>query len=122
MPVIGFAPQLRTTDLNSTLRFYTEKIGCTVEFRFEDFYAGVRCGSQLIHLKQISDRDPSIDYVDGGGHLHLYFEIAGLTEFANKLRSLGVPIVTDVHETAWQTREFVIHDDQGHTLYFGEAI
>ena len=22
--------------------------------------------------------------------------------------------------TAWRTREFVVKDDQGHTLYFGE--
>jgi len=28
--------------------------------------------------------------------------------------------VKDVHETAWGTREFVIKDDQGHTVYFGE--
>jgi len=27
-----------------------------------------------------------------------------------------------VHETAWQTREFVIKDDQGHTLYFGQPL
>jgi hypothetical protein len=35
---------------------------------------------------------------------------------------LRVRLVKDVHETAWGTRELVIHDDQGHTLYFGEAL
>jgi hypothetical protein len=30
-------------------------------------------------------------------------------------------LAEDVHETAWGTREFVIKDDQGHTLYFGES-
>jgi len=28
--------------------------------------------------------------------------------------------VKDVHETPWGTREFVIKDDQGHILYFGQ--
>jgi uncharacterized glyoxalase superfamily protein PhnB len=28
--------------------------------------------------------------------------------------------VTALHDTPWGTREFVIKDDQGHTLYFGE--
>jgi uncharacterized glyoxalase superfamily protein PhnB len=32
----------------------------------------------------------------------------------------GVHLVRDVHETAWGTREFVIKDNQGHTVYFGE--
>jgi len=31
-----------------------------------------------------------------------------------------VRLVKDVHETAWGTREFVIQDDQGDTVYFGE--
>jgi hypothetical protein len=31
-----------------------------------------------------------------------------------------VPLLKDVHETDWGTREFVIKDDPGHTLYFGE--
>jgi hypothetical protein len=30
--------------------------------------------------------------------------------------------VKPVHDTAWGTREFVIHDDQGHTLYIGEHV
>jgi hypothetical protein len=31
-----------------------------------------------------------------------------------------VRLVREVHDTPWNTREFVIKDDQGHTLYFGE--
>jgi hypothetical protein len=41
---------------------------------------------------------------------------------AARFKADGVPLVKDVHETAWSTREFVIHDDQGHTLYFGEPL
>jgi uncharacterized glyoxalase superfamily protein PhnB len=40
---------------------------------------------------------------------------------AEAVRRAGVPFVKEVHRTSWGTREFVIHDDQGHTLYFGEA-
>ena len=31
------------------------------------------------------------------------------------------PLAKELHETPWGTQEFVIHDDQGHTLYFGSA-
>jgi catechol 2,3-dioxygenase-like lactoylglutathione lyase family enzyme len=122
MTIKRITPQLRTTDIGSSIRFYTEKLGFTVEFNYQDFYAGIRTGDHVIHLKLVDEQDPSIPFVDEGGHLHLYFESDGVTAFAEQLKSLGVKMVKDVHETDWNTREFVIHDDQGHTLYFGEPL
>ena len=120
MTINGISPQLRTTDMMSSIRFYTEKLGFTVEFNYDNFYTGIRAGGQVFHLKLADEKDPSIDYVDEGGHLHLYFETEGVAEFAGQLRERGIELVEDVHETAWGTREIVIQDDQGHTLYFGE--
>ena len=122
MGIRSIIPQLRTTDMASTIRFYTEKLAFTVDFKYEDFYAGIRYADQSIHLKYVSDADPSIAYVEEGGHLHLYFETKGIRDLAARLQALGVPLVKDVHKTPWQTREFVIKDDQGHTLYFGEPL
>ncbi len=122
MTIKGIAPQLRTTDMAVSIRFYTEKLGFTVDFNYEDFYAGIRAGEQSFHLKLVDEKDPSISFVDEGGHLHLYFQTQQLADFAEQLKLRGVPMVEDVHETAWNTREFVIHDDQGHTLYFGEPL
>jgi hypothetical protein len=39
---------------------------------------------------------------------------------ADRLRQVGVSFEREVHETEWRTREFVIKDDQGHTIYFGQ--
>lgn len=122
MIIKAVTPQLRTTNMESTIRFYTEKLGFTVEFNYQEFYAGLRVGEQTIHLKLVNEPDPSFAYVDDGGHLHLYLETNGVAEFAAHLKATGVPFVKEVHETPWQTREFVIHDDQGHTLYFGEPL
>lgn len=122
MKITGIVPQLRTTDMASSIRFYTEKLGCTVEFRYEDFYVGIRAGEQVFHLKFACDVDPSVEYVDEGGHFHLYFKTDGIHDLAERLKANGVPMVKDVHETPWHTREIVIHDDQGHTLYFGEPL
>ena len=36
------------------------------------------------------------------------------------MQEYGVRLAQDVHDTAWGTKEFVIKDDQGHTVYFGE--
>ena len=49
MRISGAIPQLRTTDLASSIRFYTTKLGLSLEFQYEDFYAGIRAGSQVFH-------------------------------------------------------------------------
>ncbi|HYI10933.1 MAG TPA: VOC family protein [Thermoanaerobaculia bacterium] len=119
MRILGVIPQLRTTDLAESIRFYTG-IGFTVEFQYEDFYAGIRAGGQVFHLKLVDEQDPSIDFVDHGDHFHLYLQTDDASGAAEALKKCGVPIVRDVHDTAWGTRELVIRDNQGHTLYFGE--
>jgi catechol 2,3-dioxygenase-like lactoylglutathione lyase family enzyme len=121
MRIRSVISQLRTTDLEASIRFYTTQLGLTLEFRHQDFYAGVRAGDQRVHLKRVDTPDPSIAAVDQGDHFHLYFEIDDAAAAADALRRNGVPLVKDVHETPWGTREFVIRDDQGHTLYFGQA-
>lgn len=122
MAITGIVPQLRTTDMASSIRFYTEKLGFSVEFNYQDFYTGIRAGGQLVHLKLVDEQDPSVRYVDYGGHFHLYLGTDGVAAFAAQLKANGVPLVKDVHETPWNTREIVIHDDQGHTLYLGEPL
>jgi catechol 2,3-dioxygenase-like lactoylglutathione lyase family enzyme len=112
--------QLRTTNLAESIRFYTTKLGFTLEFQYEDFYAGVRASGQVVHLKLVDEVDPSIAYVEGGEHFHLYLETDDVAAAADHLRQQGVPLVRDVHETPWGTRECVIKDDQGHTIYVGQ--
>jgi len=114
--------QLRTANLRESIAFYTATLGFTLDFQYEDFYAGIRAGRQTIHLKLVDRPDPSIDYVRKGEHFHLYFDTDDVSAAADDLRRKGVRVVEDVHDTAWGTREFVINDDQGHTLYFGQRL
>lgn len=122
MQISGVIAQLRTTDLARSIDFYTTKLGFTLDFQYEDFYAGLRAGEQVIHLKLIDTPDPSIEFVAQGEHFHLYIQTADAAAAADSLRRNGVDLVTDVHETAWGTLEFIITDDQGHTLYVGQRV
>ncbi len=112
--------QLRTTNLGQSIRFYTEKVVLTLAFQYEDFYAGIRAGNQLLHLKLVDRKDTSIEFVDKGEHFHLYFETDDAAATAAALKSNGVPLLKDGHDTSWGTRELAIKDDPGHILYFGE--
>ena len=122
MAISGVIPQLRTTDLKSSIHFYTAKLGLQLEFEYDGFYAGIRAGHQIFHLKLVDEKDPSIQFVDDGDHFHLYLQTDDLAAVAADLKGRGVSLVKDVHDTPWQTRELVLKDDQGHTLYFGEPL
>ena len=122
MQITNIIAQLRTTDLAASIRFYTTRLGFALEFQHEDFYAGVRAGGHVVHLKLVDEGDPSIAYVDLGDHFHLYFETEDVMAAAERVRLAGVRFEREVHETLWGTREFVIRDDQGHTLYFGQPL
>jgi catechol 2,3-dioxygenase-like lactoylglutathione lyase family enzyme len=120
MHVTGIIPQLRTQNLDSSIRFYIEKVGMELAFRYADFYAGIRAGTQMFHLKLVDTPDPSIAFVRDGDHLHLYFDTDDIEAFARYLQSRGVTLVRQPSDTEWQTRELVFLDDQGHTIYVGQ--
>jgi len=121
MRISGASPQLRTTNLAESIRFYTTTLGLTLEFEYQDFYAGIRAGQHVFHLKRVDEKDPSIDFVDRGGHFHLYLETDDADAAAAALTSQGVRLVTGVHDTPWGRREFVIKDDQGSCAHVRRA-
>ncbi|REE78549.1 glyoxalase/bleomycin resistance protein/dioxygenase superfamily protein [Paenibacillus taihuensis] len=122
MKISGIIPQLRTMNLEGSILFYTTQLGLELAFRHEDFYAGIRAGTQLFHLKYVCEEDPSIAYTREGEHFHLYLQTDDAAALAEALKARGVNLTEEVHETLWNTKEFVIEDDQGHTIYFGEAL
>jgi catechol 2,3-dioxygenase-like lactoylglutathione lyase family enzyme len=122
MRATAIIPQLRTTDLDASIRFYTEVLGLQLAFKYQDFYAGICAGEHTFHLKLVDDSDPSIAHVREDGHVHLYIEVAGVVAAAAELKAKGVTLCRDVHETPWQTREIVLEDDQGHTIYLFENL
>ena len=120
MAVLALAPQLRTTDLDASIRFYVEKVGLTLEFRYSDFYAGLRAGPCRVHLKLSDEPDPSIAFVRAEQHFHLYLNVDDVDAMAERLRSHGVVLHQEPADTDWGTRELAFEDDQGHTIYAGQ--
>jgi catechol 2,3-dioxygenase-like lactoylglutathione lyase family enzyme len=120
MTIAGVISQLRTTNFDESIDFYVTKLGFTLDFRYQDFYAGIAVGAQLFHLKRVDTKDPSIDFVAEGGHLHLYLTTDDADAEAARLQRNGVTLYRDVRDTPWNTREFWVEDSQGHLLCFGQ--
>jgi catechol 2,3-dioxygenase-like lactoylglutathione lyase family enzyme len=120
MTVAGVITQIRTTNLKDSIDFYTTRVGLELEFEFGDFYAGIRAGDQLFHLKLVDDPDPTIDFVNANDHFHLFFPVDDIDEMASRLHSQGVTFSKEISTTDWGARDFYVRDNQGHTLCFSQ--
>jgi catechol 2,3-dioxygenase-like lactoylglutathione lyase family enzyme len=120
--ITGAIAQLRTTDLERSIRFWTDAVGLAVAFRYQDFYAGIAAGPHMFHLKLVDSADPSIADVAQAGHFHLYLTTDDATAMAARLDAAMITPVRQLHDTPWGTREVVFRDDQGHTIHVGEVL
>ena len=122
MPVIEAIPQIRTTNIEESIDFYVDKLGFDLDFRYDDFYAGIKAGNSRIHLKLANEKDPSISFVKQGNHVHLYFFARDTPAIARELKTKGVSLLSKPHDTDYSKNEFKLEDNQGHILYFSETL
>ncbi len=117
---MGYITQLRFTDLDAAVEFYTEYLGCELAFRYEDFYAGLLLDGQMIHFKLVDDSDPGVDWVEQGGHLHLSVEVPDIEGLHGRLAGRGLD-PSELLEQPWGV-EFHFTDPGGHTIYYRQAV
>ena len=119
MSILGVTAQIRTTNIGESIEFYTS-IGLELEFKYEDFYAGIKAGDQSIHLKLVDEKDPSIDVVARDNHFHLYFETDDIDAMAQRIKAKGMAFHKEIATTPWGMKDFYIKDNQGHILCFSQ--
>ncbi|MES1186357.1 MAG: VOC family protein [Myxococcales bacterium] len=120
MRITSIATQVRVANLERALQFYLDTLGFEEEFRFRDFYAGVRSGESRLHLKLVEMPDPSVAFVREGDHLHLYFRVSDLDAAFQDLQGKAL-VVYPITTKPWGDREFTVRDPDGHTLCFAQA-
>ena len=115
------SPQLLVTDIEHSIEFYTKKLGFDVEFRYEDFYAGIIKDGCSIHLKSgeplIVERKSKkeTDEVD------IVFSVEGVEELYERFVNRSVEIIQPLCNRPYG-REFYIADPDGNILAFLETV
>ncbi len=61
MTILSVMTQIRTTNIEESIDFYTG-IGLELEFRHEEFYAGIKAGDQSFHLN-LADETGSLSAI-----------------------------------------------------------
>jgi uncharacterized glyoxalase superfamily protein PhnB len=112
-------PILDVRDVETALRFYIERLGFQVDFRWQDDpnnYAGVRRGGVRLHM-QWQHED---EFRKGtAGNLRVRMIVDDPDALCEEFRAKGVfDEHTQVRDTPWATREFGFRDPDGNGLIF----
>lgn len=112
-------PILDVRDVDAALRFYVERLGFEVDFRYEtdpNNYAGVRRDGVRLHMQWQEEEH----FRKGtAGRLRLRILVDDPDALLAEYRSRNVVTEsTAVRDTDWGTREFAFRDPDGNGLIF----
>lgn len=113
------SPQLPVTNLERSITFYVDKLGFEVEFRYEDFYAGIIKDAHSIHLKL---NDPGIapqKFSGDDGLLEILFTVENIHQLYEDLSAQSVQIIQPLRQMPYGL-EFYMADPDGNAIAFLE--
>ena len=110
------SPQFIVADIERSVEFYTKVLGFDVDFRYDDFYAGISKDGCSIHLKEGTS---SI----GNKHnenLDIVFAVDGIEDLYEEISRRSVEIVQPLREMPYG-KEFYFTDPDGHVIAFSQT-
>lgn len=117
--LIHIAPVFCVANLSRSLAFYRDQLGFTVEFVYENFYAGVCRDGCHIHLKCSPPAPRDQGAFESEGQIDVSIGIRGAEILAESFASAGVAFVVRLREMPYGT-EFYVRDPDGYVLGFVE--
>lgn len=113
------SPQILVADINRSIEFYTKKLGFTLGFRYEDFYAGIIKDGYSIHLKSGIPSSELRKNKRENEDLDIVFSVEDVEYLYNEFVSRSVEITQPLCERPYG-KEFYIADPDGYILAFLE--
>ena len=110
------SPQLLVADIEDSIGFYTKKLGFDVDFRYEDFYAGIIKDGYSIHLKvgrSLGQRENKRIMED----LDIVFSVDNIEGLYEELSNKSVEFTQPLREMPYG-KEFYVADPDGHIIAF----
>ena len=113
------SPQLIVADINRSVEFYTSQLGFEVDFRYEDFYAGIIKDGFSIHLKTGSPFTEERRSKRTNEDLDIVFSVENIEILYAEISNKSVEISQPLRDMPYG-REFYIADPDGYIIAFLE--
>jgi len=115
----SMSPQFLVNDIDRSIEFYIKNLGFQLNFRYEDFYAGIVNGGCSIHLKLASPAVGESAYRKNNEHLDITFSVEGIEDLFNEIKNKKVAVIQPLRDMPYG-REFYITDPDGYIIAFVE--
>ncbi len=121
MPITphGATPVLHVTDLKAAIAFYTDVLGGTKLWDFENRYAGVQLGKVEFHVSQGTGM---FNKPIGGANLYFFVDSPADVDAAyEEIVAKGGKVNAPPADYPYGMRDFVAFDPDGNMLTFGAS-
>lgn len=111
------SPQILVADIDRSIEFYTKKLGFDIDFRYEDFYAGIVKDGCSIHLKlgkpSIEERISKRNNED----IDIIFSVDSIEDLYQELSNKPIEFVQSLRDMPYG-KEFYVADPDGYIISF----
>jgi catechol 2,3-dioxygenase-like lactoylglutathione lyase family enzyme len=114
--LIKMSPLLLVGQIEQSIEFFTNELGFSVDFRYEDFYAGIVKEGHSIHLK--SD-DRQVDKGKNKDNPEIIFSVENIQSLYGEYLNKSIEIVQPLRDMPYG-KEFYIEDPDGNLIAFIE--
>ena len=118
--VIGIAPQFLVDDLAQAIAYYRDRLGFTVDFVYDSFYASVSRDGFAIHLKDAPKLAGERGHRKAHEHLDAYIAVSGIRSLFDDFKARGATVIKPLEERPWACLDFYVEDPDGYILCFSE--
>jgi catechol 2,3-dioxygenase-like lactoylglutathione lyase family enzyme len=116
----AMSPVLIVADIDSSIEFYTRKLGFNIDFRYQDFYAGISKDSFSIHLKSGKPSNEERTKKRNNEDLDVVFSVSGIEDLYEELSTKLAEIVQPLRNMPYG-KEFYVADPDGYIIGFVET-
>ena len=120
--ITAIAPQFLVDDLDRAIAYYCDRLGFTVDFVYESFYAGVSRDGFAIHLKDAPKIAADRTHRREHEHLDAYIEVSGIRGLSDEFQARGANVIKPLEERPWACLDFYVEDVDGYILCFSEQV
>ena len=116
MKALSVSVVIHVSNLDTSLKYYTDVLGFTFDFKFGDYYAGLVYDEVCIHLNGSKDSKK----LPGGAHFCI--DCDEIDQYYTLIKERGALIEVSLDDREYGVRDCAINDPDGNTIVFGKGL
>jgi predicted enzyme related to lactoylglutathione lyase len=106
------SPTLPCWNVRATMEMYRDVLGFNINWIWDDYFGSV--GNDQVEIffqKTRQEIEPQT----------MYFYVDNADQLCQEFKDAGADVCEDIKSTPWGMREFLVRDNSGHLLRFGNV-